>query len=207
MFFLCKPSFLFAPSFTSFSNHSNSTQTSHKIDKILIGVGCGLGSAICWSATIILIRKLNKSSVHYAVSSIYSSFFAIPVTLAASATAILINSSGRTESWKNVLSQEGTSIEWQVTYMLIGAVCGIFQIVLFNQALVYQETPQIAMIQPTDLVFGFVLQYVFLGINPDWRGYLGASLIVAGVFAIIIFNYVKYLAKKKKKKQRESRIN
>lgn len=211
MILLCKPTFLFGSLFAqqklsnnSLVNENNSTdtgstQTDGNILNTILGILCGLGSALFWSSVIIIVRKLNQAQVHYSVSVIYTSFFAIPTTLALTVVFLLKND--RLDMWKSVLlkSNGQWTLIWQVIYMLAGAVCGMFQIVLFNLALKYQDTPQIALIQPSDLVFGFVLQSLLLDINPDLFGYLGSSFIILGVFIVIFINFIKYLSKKKNK--------
>ena len=175
------------------------SETESSLNETILGVLCGIMAAACWASAIILIRKLNKASVHYSVSSIYTSFFAIPITLAIWTSLLLVDSTNKINKWSSYL-EDTSLLAWQIGYTLIGAVFGIFQIIIFNQALLYKETPQIAMIQPCDLVFGFVLQYLFLGINPDLFSYLGAGLIMFGVFLVILLNYIKYLRQKSAKK-------
>ncbi len=87
---------------------------------------------------------------------------------------------------------ETTEFIWQIIFMVIGAVFGIFQIVFFYNSLKYLDPRQVALIQPLDLVFGFLLQHIFLGINSDLFGYVGASLIMFGVILIILMKYYEF---------------
>lgn len=197
---LCKPTFLFSLAI----KHDNRTNSTIEIDQTrtffdyIMGISFGLLAGFIWATVIIIIRKLNLARVHYSISTIYTSFFAIPIALILFSIQIISNPAKLTD-WKSVINSQTGLFIWQVVYMLIGAVCGILQIVLFNLALKYQDTQKIALIQPIDLVFGFVFQHFLLHIDPDIYGYIGATLIMTGVLIIIVFNYFSYLRSKRTK--------
>jgi drug/metabolite transporter (DMT)-like permease len=197
---LCKPSFVFlwfSPQTSGVSEmrsaNGSNTSNSFNLESMLIpersaidtalGVSFAVSSALIWSIVIIIIRKMNIQGVHYSLSVIYSTYFAIPITLIGSLLFFLLENTKR-----NPVILESTSLLiWQFVYALIASVSGILQIVFFNLALKHEEAQKIAIIASTDLVFGFILQYFILDITSDIFGIIGSLLIIGSTLLIAVY--------------------
>lgn len=165
----------------AFSKNLESKRTSDTI----LGVSFGLSSASFYSFLIILIRKMNMRRVDFSLSTIYSSFFAIPITIVMSVVLFFISSTKRDPALFN------DALIFQSVYALIAAFAGILQIVFLNLALKYEKAQTIAIIGPTDLVFGFWLQYLLLDIKSDLFGVVGALLIIVGTLLVVVYKVVE----------------
>ena len=156
----------------------------------ILGVSFAVSSAFIWSIVIILIRKMNIKGVHYSLSIIYSTYFAIPITFTGSLIHFyVLNTKRDTFYFENT-----STLICQIFYAAIAAVSGILQIIF--QIVKYEEAQKVAIIVSTDLVFGFILQYFFLNITSDIYGIIG-SLLIIGSTLLITF-YKLYLFNKAK---------
>lgn len=59
-------------------------------------------------------------------------------------------------------------------------------------ALTYECAAPVALFRSFDIVVGFVLQFLFLGVIPEWTSVLGAFIVVTGV---VVTGVRKYLGK------------
>ncbi len=202
VFLLCRPSFVF-PKFQTemksdnenfFKLNSSSSGSFYKSQRspldTILGVSFAVSSAFIWSIVIILIRKMNIKGIHYSLSIIYSTYFAIPITLTGSLIHFYVLNTKR----NNFFFENTSTIICQILYAVIAAVSGILQIIF--QIIKYKEAQKVAIIVSTDLVFGFILQYCFLNITSDIYGIIG-SLLIIGSTLLITFNKL-YLFNKTK---------
>lgn len=166
-------------------DHSNREVTDTAIGIILV-----LVSATCMSMAQVSIRKLCLSKIHFSITSIYPAYVGIPSSILVTIILILTNSTHAN------FNEDAEVISMQVLYSIIAGVFGTLGIIFLNQALKYEDPTKIGMVKMIGVLFSFILQYIFLDIEVDVLGVLGAIFVISGVlFVMMIKLYEKNKSK------------
>ena len=133
--------------------------------------------------------------MHFAVATIYSSYFGIPCSVLVSAGLFLTGTSHKHFNYELHFHL----LPLQIFYSIASALCGIFSQVCLNLALNYEDASKISILKSLDLLFTFVLQFLILHIKPDWMSCAGAALILAGSTAVVGYKIIENKRKERKK--------
>lgn len=149
-----------------------------------MGISLALCSALFTSLVAFCIRKLQKKHIHYSIIIVYASYFGIPISFLISLVIILTDRTRKTSMDRFMI--ERTALLWQIFYLFGGSMGGICAQLALNMALKYEQASRITIILSSGLVFIFVLQYIFLGIQSNLLSIIGAVLIVSSTSMIIL---------------------
>lgn len=163
--------------------------------KLILGISFTILSAFLTSSTHLLIKKLNKSKVHWAVNTTSVSWFGIPLSIVMSFLMVKFHYA------HSNFEQEKKDLPMDLFYSIIASILSNTGQVLLNISLQYEEAIKIAITRTVDVFFAFVLQFVLLGIIPDYLSVIGAMLIITGTFFILIFKILEFKYEKFKLKQ------
>lgn len=156
----------------------------HSSFDIIIGVTIGLLGAVCSANVAVLIKKLSNLKTHYSVIGLFGSYCGLPISLI---IAIVFHFTGQNKRSQEYKDQ---SLEWllfQFSYLFLSSFFVVMTEILMNISLKYDDASKVTIIRSTDLVFIFVLQYIFLDIKPNIFNSLGALLIFIGAILIMIY--------------------
>lgn len=171
---------------------------------IALGVSIGLFAAITSAITIVIIKKLVISNVHYSISVLYSSYLGLPVSIILSTIIYfeeMINPKIRDELASSKMLTKELAI-WEAIWSLISAIGGIAYVVLFNITLEYEDASKALIIVTTITIFStFLLQYALFHIIPNFFNICGATLILLAIIIVMVYKLAdEYFIKKDKKK-------
>ena len=83
------------------------------------------------------------------------------------------------------------TLAMQIFYSLMSAIVGMVSQIFLQISLNYEESSKIALIDSTDLLFTYILQYFLLNITTNVYSAIGAGLIMCGIFLILINKMVE----------------
>lgn len=135
---------------------------------------------------------LSNNKIHFSLPSIYVSYFGLPTGLAISLVMLLTGNTQRDPT----LFDSFPSLAMQIFYSLMSASCGMISQIFLQISLKYEESSKIAVIDSTDLLFTYILQYFWLNIITNVYSAIGACLIMFGVFLILVNKIVENKIKK-----------
>lgn len=195
VFLLSQPSFLIPKkslqlnatnNFSLQSNHTDNLGESSSLlttTKGILGFGLGIGTALFSSLVTFYVKKLNNKSVHYSVIVLYVALLGMPTTFIMSLSFYLTGNDERHPE----LTSETTTLLTQIAFALIGAVSGLLAQILFNVALIYEETSKICIANSTDILFIFIVQYFFLNVSFNILSLIGSVLIISATVLILAY--------------------
>ena len=212
---ISKPSFIFGKvttielnstilnNYTNFTNTSSTTVCSVSESREittsglsqLIGVVFALVGALGSAAIHIIIKKLCKNKVYYAVSTIYGSYLGLPTSFILSLVLILTGSSHK--NFQCELKYLGLDI----LFGCIGGICAVYGHVLLNLSLQHEDATKVSIVRTVDIVFSFILQLIILNIQEDWISIVGAILILLSTFVILFYEMILEIIKKRREKK------
>jgi len=151
----------------------------------LIGTGLACGSLVCSALIVIITRKIRE--VQFALMTLV--FGVIGVLQAFILTQIFNNFSlpGHLEDSLLVLGLGGLSFLGQMAIIL---------------ALKFEQAGPVALIRTCDVLFGFLLQFIFLGVVPDEYSSIGAVIVLSGVLVTGLRKWLSLLPPEDKRRQR-----
>ena len=171
-----KPSIFFGASQDTSKNYPrnfNQDDKSKKSDEqdYLIGVSFALLSSVFVSIFYVL-NKISGQKLDLTLTIFYPSLIGMIVapivsTLLGEVLSIQLN-------WANV----------SVT-LLVG-VLAFIHLLFIAEALQLEDAGPASLVRNVDIVFAFVLQFLFLGMQPEWTTLLGAGLIVIATTMIAV---------------------
>jgi drug/metabolite transporter (DMT)-like permease len=176
------------------NNQAESTECIEKLEyeqrmmhfKQMLGIGFTILSAFLTSSTHLLIKKLNKSKVHWAVNTASVSWFGLPLSIVLSIVLVKLQ-------YGHVnFEQEKKDLPMDLFYSIIASMLSNLGQVLLNMALQHEEAIKIAITRTVDVFFAFAIQFLLLGIIPDYLSVTGAMLIITGTFFILIFKILEF---------------
>lgn len=150
-----------------------------------IGISLALISALLMGITNLFLKKFATFNISYAITSLYPTFFGLPLSITIALLMIIFGLSHKT------INEEKQYYLSHILYSFFAALCGVLGIALFNISYRYEETTKIAIIKTIDVFFTFLLQYIFLKINFDIFSVVGAIFIIG---TIIVLMFVKLFA-------------
>lgn len=145
--------------------------------KVYLGTTLALLSSIFIGSTQVLVKKLTNSKVHYSIVSIYPCFFGIPASLCIS----YMNK-------KSIKSQNFDDLKYDLVYSLLAGVSGSLSLVFLSKALEKEDASKVAIVKNTDVLFSFVLQFIFLNIKIDLLNLIGSIMIIMSTIGISVIN-------------------
>ncbi|XP_076801580.1 solute carrier family 35 member G1-like isoform X2 [Clavelina lepadiformis] len=150
--FVSQPSFIFGGSYED-DRESSGTR--------FLGIVYSLSSAVFAAVCTVMIRYLGPG-IHFSHSLIYTSLEGLLIVL------LQLSLSG-----KPIIPcrQHLLILFLSASLMYLGQI-------LFTLALQRERAGPIASIGTSQLVFGFLLEYLILGVGPTIYGFVGASLIL-----------------------------
>ncbi|XP_071488128.1 solute carrier family 35 member G1-like [Diadema antillarum] len=74
--------------------------------------------------------------------------------------------------------------------LIANGLLNFFSQILIYLALKYERAPNVSLYHSSDVLFSFVLEYVFFGVVPNWVTLLGTVLIIASFVGIVAKQYV-----------------
>lgn len=162
--------------------------------KTIAGISFCIFSAFLASCTYLLLRKLNKCRIHWAVNTLSMSWFGIPLSILASYAMYKLRLAHVN------FAAERRDLPMDIFYSTFASVLSSIGQVFLNLSLKYEDTTKIAITKTIDVFFAFILQFLLLNILPDWLSVIGAVLIIMGTFFILLFKileikYVSYQTK------------
>ncbi|RNA41329.1 solute carrier family 35 member G1 [Brachionus plicatilis] len=162
-----------------------------------LGISFGLVAAFFSSLVPLFLKNLSNRKVHYSVSVIYAGYFGFPFSLLLSLVLYLSDLENRNfDEFKS-----SSVILWQLFYSFISASSGVVSQIMMNISLKYEEASKVALLRSTDLLYTFVLQHFFLGIDSNLFSIIGASLIFISTFLVLVFKILEKSANKKADKE------
>lgn len=203
-----QPSFLKQYIYSSFNltkiEFSNSTigiVSKESGFKPIIGILFGIMAAFFSSLVPIFLKNLSNRKVHYSVSVIYASYLGIPFSLLISLVLHLSDLDKRNfEEFNN-----SSVIAWQLFYSFISASSGVLSQTMMNISIKYEDASKVALLRSTDLLYTFILQHFFLGIDSNLFSIIGASLIFISTILVLVFKIMeKSTSKEADKMQRNN---
>jgi drug/metabolite transporter (DMT)-like permease len=159
--------------------------------KLVIGVILAIVSAFTLSCIFLVLKKLNKCKVHWAVSTIYVCWSGIPMSLILSIILIQLKM-----AHKN-FEKESYDLFMDIFYSVMSALVSILGQVLMNIALKYEDATKVSIIFTLGVFVTIVLQYFILGILIDLYSGLGAFFILVGTTFILVFQMIEAKYNKK----------
>lgn len=158
----------------------------------LIGVAFALIGAFGSAAIHIIIKKLCKNKVYFAISTIYGTYLGLPASFILSLVLVLTGSSHQNFSCE---------LEFLALDIVFGCLGGIFAVlghVLLNISLQHEDATKVSIVRTVDVVFSFIFQFIILNIKADWISIIGALLILMSTFVILFYKIIKQKIKTKK---------
>lgn len=148
-----------------------------------MGLCFAMLASLFFSISTIFLKKLNLYNIDYTFILSYTSYVGIPVTLFVSLFIRLFG----IEKWPADILKDKWSLLYECFYMLFSASSsGITQFFL-NLAIKYEDPAKVAIVRINDLLITFVLQAIFLNIYPNFFSKLGALIIFASTFLVILY--------------------
>jgi drug/metabolite transporter (DMT)-like permease len=213
---IAKPSFLFPKSVqyqetlnvTENENFTFNNQT--KVCKIgenreiesglsqLIGVSFALLGAIGSAAIHIIIKKLCKNKVYFAVNTIYGTYLGLPTAFTLSLVLILTGSSHKD------INCELEYLALDLVFGCLGGILAVVGHVLLNISLQHEDATKVSIVRTVDVVFSFVFQFIILNIKPDWISIVGALMILLSTFVVLFYKIIKQKVQKKKEEKKKN---
>ena len=146
----------------------------------MIGASLALLSAIMASLSAVTLRRIGIA-VHFTQSMLHIAWegtLLSGIFIAASGTALL-------PCFKSFPTILGCSLSF-----FCAQICRTI-------ALQHEKAATVTLIQTSQIIFSFLLQYIFLNEVPNLLGFAGASLILTSSIAFGIKNILKSLKLKK----------
>jgi drug/metabolite transporter (DMT)-like permease len=181
---------------------STNENKQRKSFKTLLGVLLALICVFCASAVQILLKKLANKNVHFTVTTLYTSYFGIPLTLIVS---VVLISFGYADNPLDI-DHKSTGLTAQILFMIAGALFGLMSQSSMNAAFAYEDAIKISILKTTELPFTFLGQYFLLGISPNSINTIGAALIIIASLILMIFKFFDTKQIKKKAEKRERKL-
>jgi drug/metabolite transporter (DMT)-like permease len=203
VFFISKPSILFSNLNIVQHNNTSSVDVSKYVsfweeNKLGIGVGSVVMSAIFFGILQILIKKLCNMNVHWSVNTIYMAYYGLPVALFLSFLLYYLG-----YAHQSIKNYKTSVVLENVLYSALSAVLCLVAQICLNLALVYEEATRVSIMKTFDVLIAFVLQYFILSIKLDIYSVIGSLSILCGTFLIVLIKIIenKFNVKHQKKKQ------
>ena len=167
-----------------------------------IGISLCLYGSFTSGIIYLILKKLSNSKVHWAATTIYVSWFGIPLSLFISVLLIYFKM-----AHKN-FAIEKKEIPMDIFYSICASFLSITGQVLLNIAMKYEDATKLAITKTIDVFFAFILQYIFLNIKVDLLSVMGACSIIIGTFFVLVFKLLdnKYESFKCKQIENENSI-
>ena len=160
------------PSFLFRSQNENQFHFSYRI----VGSLLALTAAITMSLVIVIFRKLG-AGVHFSLSMLYAAWEGIVFIVIFMAIAGI----------------SPIPCFHSLPYMLGCAVLFFLGQIFSIMALQREKAGTISLIQTSQVVFSFILQYIFFGEVPTLIGGIGAGLILISCIILALKNISKAL--------------
>ena len=135
----------------------------------LLGTGLAVASLLCGSIQIILTRRVRR--VHFAVLTISVGL----IGLALSGTLMFYF---QDFVYPRLDFHSGATEAFYVAGLTVTSFLGQMSIIL---ALKFEQAGPVALIRTSDVVIGFLLQFAFMHVLPEWTSLLGGTIVVCGV--------------------------
>ena len=173
---MTKPSLFFGVSQDKnkeYPSNLNPDEDSKKSDEqdYLIGVSFALLSSIFVSIFYVL-NKISGQRLDLTLTIFYPSI--IGIILAPIVTTLLGELLSIQLNWANI------------SVILLVGFLSFIHLLFVAEALQLEDAGPASLVRNADIVFAFILQYLFLGVQPEWTTLLGAGLIIIATTMIAL---------------------
>ena len=155
----------------------------------LVGVCSALFGSLAYTAVCLITKKLAKIKAHVSVISIYMSYVGMPASLLISAAFMFTGMNKRVAfAFENI--ELRSILLSDLTFALISSSLGIIGNILTNLAMQNEDASKVSILESTDLIFNFILQYLFLNIKSNLLSTIGAFFIFVGALLVMLYKIV-----------------
>lgn len=190
-----QPAVIFGKAVSDVGNledYVNSTIVSTDIDEIshwnfIGGVSLAMATAFLSAIVAVALKKLSNHKIHYAITTMYASYFGLPVS---SLMSLVLIFSGMTHRDPK-LYEDVPTFALQILYSFISGLCGTFSQVFFNISMKYEDASKVMIYRSTDLFFTYIFQYFTLNISTNIFSVIGAFLIIFGTVLILMYKIIE----------------
>lgn len=167
-------------------------------------MGLALLESVGRASSQIVLRKLAVKKVHFTITTLFTVYTGMPLSLLIS--AILIGT-GYSKLFENIVRYSDEFLE-QFVLLLVVAVIGTINQIIFNLALKSEDVFKVSVVKTADLFFIILLQSIFLNIHISWLNLFGVSMIFSSTFFILCFKYFdeRYLESLEKREHKRENI-
>lgn len=180
IFLFCQPTFIFG-------ERKNIPVEAQKWRYYMIGLLLGLLASLLDTTHMICTKELSNQHVNYLVKLSYVSYIGVPTSAMLVLAVDLSEIPGQRPQMD---SYEELAI--QIFFLILGVTARVYQGFYVSLALKHADLSKINIILATDLLFGFLLQYLILGIVPNWEAIVGALLILLGVVMVMVYDLLDH---------------
>ncbi len=140
----------------------------------VIGVSTVIISAILTSISHITIKKLCIYNIHFSVNSMYPVIFGLPFSAILSVWLFILESKCQFKI-----------LPLHVLFSCCSGLISTVGLIFLNKALMVEDTTRISVIRTSGVLFSFIFQYAFLGVETDLLGIIGALCIIIGTLTVV----------------------
>ena len=156
-----------------------------KIDKsFILGVNLAVISTLAIGSAFIFIKKLTNKKVHFSIIIFYLSSIGCILCFV---TSIILFSLGIThKKWE----QEKQYLYRDMGLALIAGLLNFLGHICFTLAFVRENANTISIMRTLDILMAFLLEFLVLGIVPDYFSFVGAALVITSVCILIAYKVI-----------------
>ena len=147
------------------------------LNVLQIGVAFALGSTVCNSFVVILVRRIRK--VHFTYTLLVGGIWGVGECLIVAAAFGVLQ-----------FPEGSKDLILALILLPIFAFLANFLIII---ALKFESAGPVSLIRACDVVFAFIWQFIFLSKYPDLYSFTGGAIIVIGVAVLTLRKWLSTL--------------
>ena len=204
--FISQPTFLFERSHNSSLNLNETNMqngsTPTLFDIKFLGYSLSMVGALSYTVVSIVLKKLANKKAHLSVVLLYATYYALPVSFVIS---IVLLVTGIDKRERTILTGSFDELKYEICLAILGGCLSVCSQILMNLAVQAEDASKVSILKSTDLLFIFLLQYVFLGIYTNFYNTLGAFFIFMAALLVMIYKMIDKKHMKRLKKRLEKK--
>jgi drug/metabolite transporter (DMT)-like permease len=192
VFLISKPTFIFTRPTEYVANATTSHNMSHQIESTpttgyiadhsrYIGLGITLLYCCMSSIVHIVFKKLSNKNIHYSITTLYATYFGLPVCAMASGLFVVF---GKPRAFDLLLFIN-------IAYAIASGLLSASAQMLFTVAFAYEDAAKLGILRTSDVFFSFLFQYFILNITVDYFNVAGSIACVSSVLIIFLVNMLQ----------------
>lgn len=153
-----------------------------------VGILATIFSAFVEPCCAIIIKKVQKHNTHFSIVNSYASYFGIPTTLM---LISLVTASGQSTTDYSQMSTNNKFYE-SLFISIASALLDITAQVIWIISVKFDDVSKIAMYRASDLLFTFIVQYIFKvkNVRINELKYIGAVFITCAMVLVMGFKLI-----------------